>query len=55
MDIVIYQQDGATSHCSNALLEYLHRYFTGDRLISRRANHPWPAHSPDLSRLDYFL
>jgi len=21
MDIVIYQQDGATSHCSNALLQ----------------------------------
>ena len=32
----IYQQDGATQHCSNASLEYLHHYFPGDRLISSR-------------------
>lgn len=55
MDTVIYQQDGATPHCSNASIEYLLRYFPGDRLISRRTDHPWPAHSPDLSPLDYFL
>jgi len=36
MDTVIYQQDGATSYCSNASLEYLHGYFPGDKLISRR-------------------
>jgi len=34
MDIVIYQQDGAASYCSNASLEYFNRYFPGDRLIS---------------------
>ena len=55
IDTVIYQQDGTTPHCFSASLEYLHRYFPEDRLISRRTDHPWPAHSPDLSRLDYFL
>ena len=46
--IMIYQQDGATPHCSNVSLESLHRYFPEDRLISRRADNTWPAHSPDL-------
>ncbi|KAK8384451.1 hypothetical protein O3P69_009331 [Scylla paramamosain] len=54
-DIMIYQQDEATPHCSDASLEYLHRYFPEDRLIARHTDHPWPAHSPDLSPLDYFL
>jgi len=53
MDNVICQLDWATLHCSNASLKYLHRYFHWDRLISRRTDHPWPAHSPD--RLDDFL
>jgi hypothetical protein len=51
MNTVIYQQDGATPHCSNVSLEFLQRYFPGDRLISRRMDNPWPAHSP----ADYFL
>ena len=55
MNTVIYQQDGATPHCSNVSLEYLRRYFPGDRLISRRTDNPWPAHSPDFSPADYFL
>jgi len=41
MDTVIYQQDGATPHCSNASLEYLYRYFPEDMLISRRMDYPW--------------
>ena len=55
MNTVIYQQDGTTPHCSNVSLEYLRRYFPGDRLISRQTDNPWPAHSPDLSPADYFL
>jgi len=54
MDTVIYQQDGAPPRCSNASLEYLHRYLLGDRLISRRTDHPWPACSPKLTLLDNF-
>ena len=55
MNTVIYQQDGATPHTSNVSLEYLRRYFPGDRLISRRTDNPWPAHSPDLSPPDFFV
>jgi len=40
---------------ANASLEYLQSYFPGVRLITCRTNHPWPAHSPDLSFLDYFM
>jgi len=47
MDTVIYQQDGATLHCSDALLEYLHNYFPGDRLVSCCMDHSWPGHSQD--------
>ena len=51
MDAVIYQQDGATPHCSDAPLKYAHHYFPGDRLIFCHTNYPWPAHSPDLRNL----
>lgn len=54
MNTVIYQQDGAP-HCSNRSLEFLRRYFPGDRLISRRTDFPWPPYSPDLNPPDYFL
>ena len=49
-----FQQDGATAHCSNENLELLQSKF-GDRLISRRTQHPWPPRSPDLSACDYLL
>ena len=55
MNNVIYQQDGAPSHCSNVSLDFLNKHFPGDRLISRRIDNPWPAHSPDLFSSDYFL
>jgi hypothetical protein len=49
-----YQQDGAPAHCSNECLSFLSDKFS-DRVISRRSNQPWPAHSPDLSPLDYWF
>ena len=55
MNSVIYQQDGAPSHCSDRSLEFLPRYFPGDRLISRRTNFLWPPYPPDLNPPDYFL
>ena len=55
MNSVIYQQDGAPPHCSDRSLEYLRRYFPGDRLISRRTDFPWPPYSPDLNPSDCFL
>ena len=55
MNSVIYQQDGAPPHCFHRSLEYLRRYFPGDRLISRRTDFPWPPYPPDLNQPDYFL
>lgn len=49
-----YQQDGAPCHCSNKCLSFLAEKFP-QRLISRRTNQPWPAHSPDLSPLDFWF
>ena len=55
MNSVTYQQDGAPPHCSDRSLEYLRRYFPGDRLISRRTDFPWPPYPPDLNAPDYFF
>lgn len=47
-----WMQDGAPPHCTNAALEFLNEKFRG-RVISRRTETPWPAHSPDLNPLDF--
>lgn len=49
-----YQQDGAPCHCANKCLDFLSEKFQ-ERVISRRTDRPWPAHSPDLSPLDYWF
>lgn len=46
-----FQQDGATAHTAQQTINYLQGYY-GDRLISRNR---WPANSPDLTPLDFFL
>ena len=48
-----FMQDG-TTRTVNATLELLKPNF-GHRVISRRTNYPWTAHSPDLNPLDFFL
>ena len=55
MNTVIYQPYGTTPHIFNLSMEYLRRYFPRDRLILRRTDNPWPAHSPDLSLPYHFL
>ena len=55
MNAVIYQEDGATPHCSDRSLEFLGWYFLGDRLISRCTNFPQLPYSPDLKSCDYFF
>ena len=55
LNSVIYQQDGAPPHCSDRSLEYLRRYFPGNRLISRRTDFPWPPYPPNLNPPDYFF
>jgi len=46
-----FQQDGATSHASQAIMAEIQSSL-GDRLISKRL---WPPRSPDLTPPDYFL
>ena len=48
-----YQQDGAPLHCARKCLDFV--LDTSNRVISRRADIPWPACSPDLSPLDYWF
>ena len=47
-----WMQDGAPPHCTNTALEFVTEKFRG-RVISRRTENSWPAHSPDLTPLDF--
>lgn len=49
-----FQQDGATPHTTNSVLDCLKKKF-GERLISRRTDFVWPPRSPDLTPCDFFL
>lgn len=49
-----FQQDGATCHTTRPNMEILRQKFPG-RVISRYGDVEWPARSPDLSPLDFFL
>ena len=49
-----FQQDGATSHTTEATLDTLRPVFN-DRIISRRADVVWPPRSWDLTPLGYYL
>ena len=43
-----FQQEGATPHTSNVSLAWLRKRFD-DKLISRRCDVEWAAHSPELN------
>lgn len=49
-----FQQDGAPPHFGRAVREYLDETFPG-RWIGRRGAIEWPARSPDMTPLDFFL
>lgn len=49
-----FQQDGAPPHYQINVRQYLNQIFP-NRWIGRRGSIEWPARSPDLSLLDYFL
>lgn len=51
---LVFQQDGAPPHYVVPVREFLNNRFPG-RWIGRRGPIEWPARSPDLSPLDYFL
>lgn len=49
-----FQQDGAPPHYSRPVRDYLNLIFN-NRWIGRRGVVEWPARSPDLTPLDFFL
>lgn len=51
LQVGYFQQDGATAHTARATIQFLEQFY-GNRLISAGL---WPARSPDLTPLDYFL
>lgn len=53
-DHLIFQQDGAPPHYAQPVRAFLDRMFPGS-WIGRRGPIEWPARSPDLTPLDFFL
>lgn len=51
----VWQQDGAPPHFSLVARNFLSSIFPDDRIIARGYRQNWPAHSPDLSPLDYYF
>ena len=51
---MVYARRCHPSHTANATLELLTQKFV-DRVISRKTDNPWSAHSPDLNPRDFFL
>lgn len=49
-----YQQDGCPAHNARAVTILLSETF-GDNVISNNGPVPWPARSPDLTPLDFYL
>uniref|UniRef100_V5GPD3 Transposable element Tc3 transposase n=1 Tax=Anoplophora glabripennis TaxID=217634 RepID=V5GPD3_ANOGL len=53
-ETIWFQQDGAPPHYASAVRRYLDDVFP-HRWIGRRGPKEWPARSPDLTPLDFFL
>lgn len=53
-ETLIFQHDGAPAHYSRRVREILDERFP-DRWIGRGGPINWPARSPDLNVLDYFI
>lgn len=51
---IIYQHDGCPAHYRNAVRDYLTAQFP-NRWIGRNGPMLWPARSPDLTPLDYYV
>lgn len=54
MNTIWFQQDGAPPHYQRNVRQYLDAIFP-NRWIGRRGSIEWPARSPDLTLLDFFL
>lgn len=53
-DAMWYMHDGAPAHFSQVARDFLTQAY-GNRWIGRGGPHLWPARSPDLNPLDFFL
>lgn len=53
-DEIWFQQDGAPPHFDARVRQYLNTIFP-QRWVGRRGHIEWPARSPDLTPLDFFL
>ena len=53
-NLIYFQQDGAPPHYTLAVRQWLNGRFA-NRWIGRRGTIEWPARSPDLTPLDFFL
>ena len=51
---LFFQQDGATPHTARETMDLLHKLFPNN-VISRRGDIHWPARSPDLTPLDFWM
>lgn len=51
---IVFQQDGAGPHNARIVTDYLNQRFPG-RWMGRYGPIRWPARSPDLNPLDFFL
>lgn len=51
----IFMQDGAPAHFSSRVRNYLEQTFGVGQVISRGCSVNWPARSPDLTPVDYWL
>lgn len=49
-----FQQDGCPAHSTHLITNFLNRHFPG-KWIGRYGPVHWPARSPDLTPLDFFL
>lgn len=53
VDYIVWQQDGAPAHKTNATRQYLDNRY--NEWIGFNGTILWPARSPDLTPLDFFL
>lgn len=51
---MFYMHDGAPAHNAREVRDYMSRTY-GQRWIGRNGPVPWPARSPDLTPMDFFL
>ena len=51
---IVFQQDGAGAHNARIVTNYLNEHFP-ERWMGRYGPIRWPARSPDLNPLDFFL